>query len=416
MNLGAILVTGLFAGGISCAAVQGGLLTGLVTRQRSHGPAKAAARAKATAVAAATTAHAAVAIARRPPSSGKASGKKAQAAGRKAAQRNLQRQRARAVQPPKPLHLRALAGLSTLRAKAGEDLTPVGAFLGGKLISHTVLGALLGAVGASVQLSLSVRVWTQLGAGALIIAFGLAQLDVGPFKRFTVQPPTAWTRFVRGRARSQAAFAPAVLGFFTILVPCGITLSVEALALASGSAAHGAAIMAVFVIGTSPLFAILGYTARRAATAWRGRLAIATGLVVLGMGLYTFNGGLTLADSPLAARNLPQTMGLTAGPAVADPSVVHVAGDGRQEVIVTARPRSYRPGNIAVRAGIPTTLVLRSVANDGCTRAFVIPSMAKQWTLPFNGDTHIDLGVLQPGKLRYTCAMGMYSGQLTITQ
>ena len=34
MNLAAILVTGLFAGGVSCAAVQGGLLTGLVARQR----------------------------------------------------------------------------------------------------------------------------------------------------------------------------------------------------------------------------------------------------------------------------------------------------------------------------------------------------------------------------------------------
>ncbi len=35
MNLAAVLVTGLFAGGVSCAAVQGGLLTGLITRQRA---------------------------------------------------------------------------------------------------------------------------------------------------------------------------------------------------------------------------------------------------------------------------------------------------------------------------------------------------------------------------------------------
>ena len=35
---------------------------------------------------------------------------------------------------------------------------------------------------------------------------------------------------------------------------------------------------------------------------------------VLGMGLYTFNGGLTLADSPFAARNLTQTLGFSAGP------------------------------------------------------------------------------------------------------
>ena len=34
MSLGVVLVTGLLAGGVSCAAVQGGLLAGLVTRQR----------------------------------------------------------------------------------------------------------------------------------------------------------------------------------------------------------------------------------------------------------------------------------------------------------------------------------------------------------------------------------------------
>ncbi len=34
VNVAAVLLTGLFAGGVSCAAVQGGLLTGLITRQR----------------------------------------------------------------------------------------------------------------------------------------------------------------------------------------------------------------------------------------------------------------------------------------------------------------------------------------------------------------------------------------------
>ncbi len=58
---------------------------------------------------------------------------------------------------------------------------------------------------------------------------------------------------------------------------------------------------------------------------------------------------------------------------------------------------------------------MRSEDNYGCTRAFVIPSLNKQWTLPENGDTRIDLGVLKPGKLSYTCAMGMYDGQLTVT-
>ena len=81
----------------------------------------------------------------------------------------------------------------------------------------------------------------------------------------------------------------------------------EALALASGSPWQGAAIMAVFVIGTSPLFAILGYAARKAATVWRGRLVAATGVAVIAMGLYTLNGGLELAGSPLAASRILET-------------------------------------------------------------------------------------------------------------
>ena len=128
MNLGAVLVTGLFAGGISCAAVQGGLLTGLVTRQRGLSPAKAISQPVATAADAAAPAMAAVATARRPPPSGKASAKKAQAARRKATQPTQQQRRARSVEPPTPLRLRALAGLRTLRTQSADDLAPVGAF------------------------------------------------------------------------------------------------------------------------------------------------------------------------------------------------------------------------------------------------------------------------------------------------
>lgn len=187
----------------------------------------------------------------------------------------------------------------------------------------------------------------------------------------------------------------------------------QALALTTGSPWQGAAIMAVFVIGTSPLFAALGYLARKAATAWRGRLATLTGLAVLVMGVYTLNGGLTLADSPLALTNLSQSLGFSAPPAVADPSVVRLAADGRQEVIVTARTASYSPRNIAATSGVPTTLVVRSDDATGCIRSFVM--RGKQYVLPENGDTRIDLGVLQPGTLHYRCGMGMYSGQLTIT-
>ncbi|MFE3360681.1 sulfite exporter TauE/SafE family protein, partial [Streptomyces californicus] len=266
-------------------------------------------------------------------------------------------------------------------------------FLAGKLVSHTVLGAVLGAVGGAVQLSTGARTWLQIGAGLLIIAFGLAQLGVPGFRGIVVEPPASWMRVLRKRARSQAAVAPA------------------ALALASGSPWWGAAIMAVFVLGTSPLFAVLGYAARVAATAWRGRLTLATGVVVLAMGFYTVNGGLELAGSPLAASRIVESIGVE--PPAADASAAIVA-DGVQTLTVTAKTGAYSPENIEAVSGVPTTLVVKTSRTQGCVRSMVLPSLGITTTLPTSGETRIDLGTLQPGRLDYTCGMGMYSGIITI--
>lgn len=295
------------------------------------------------------------------------------------------------------------------RGQLGDDLAPVGGFLLGKLAAYTVLGALLGALGGVVQLSQGTRTGLQIGAGLLIIAFGLAQLGFPGFRRIVVEPPASWMRLVRNRARSQAALAPTLLGVATVLLPCGVTLSVEALALATGSPVQGAAIMAVFVAGTSPLFAILGYAARKAATVWRGRLVAATGVAVIAMGLYTLNGGLELAGSPLAASRILET---ASGTAAADTTTTTVT-DGHQEIVVTASDRGYSPRVSAITAGIPTTLIVRSDGATGCVRAFVIGD--NETVLPESGDTRIDLGTPAAGTLRYACGMGMYTGAITVT-
>jgi len=367
VSLTAVLATGFFAGGVSCAAVQGGLLTGLVARQQASTASAAPAR---------TTTNRG-------------------SAGRK-----------NATGPSKHRPTEA-AGPGLV-----DGLVPVGGFLAGKLVSHSLLGALLGGIGTAVQLSAHGRALAQLMAGALIVAFGLAQLGVPGFRGLTVSPPASWLRFVRGRARSQSAIAPAILGFATILVPCGVTLSVMALALASGSPMYGAVTMAVFVVGTSPLFTLIGYAAHKASTAWKDKLAIATGVVLVAMGLHTLNGGLTLVGSPLAARNLAGTFGLTE--AEADASTITAAADGTQTAVITVGAGRYSPENVLVKAGTPTTLVFRSENALGCVRALVIPALGFEEVLPEQGETSVDAGVLEPGRIDYSCAMGMYSGTITI--
>jgi len=374
VNLTAVLLTGLLAGGVSCAAVQGGLLAGLITRQRRAGQPTAPARVPAG---------------------------------------NQREFKAPAQHGAHPTATPA-------RATLGDDLTPVGAFLAGKLLSHTALGALLGMVGTAVQLSVRAHTALQLLAGVLIIAFGLAQLGVPGFRRFVIEPPAAFGRVVLRSTRAQTAFAPALLGLASILIPCGVTLSVEALALTSGSPVAGAATMAVFVLGTSPLFALLGYVARKAATAWRGRLALATGVLVVVMGFYTLNGGLELAGSPLAASRLLATSSTatsTAASAEANgsgPDAIPntTVANGHQTITIAATGDGYTP-TVTAKSGIPTTLVIRSQDAQGCIRAFTIPDRNLQQILPATGDTRIELGALTAGTLDYVCGMGMYTGHIT---
>jgi sulfite exporter TauE/SafE len=187
---------------------------------------------------------------------------------------------------------------STSRA---ADLAPLGWFLGGKLVSHALLGTLLGLLGEGVQISFRTRAGLQIVAGVVMVVLALDLYGVRGMARLVPQPPVALARLVRRGARTGTCAAPALVGMATVLIPCGVTLSVEVLAVTSGAPLAGGAIMAVFVLGTSPLFAVLGYAVRRSASALRGRLGRLAALAVFVLGLISINTGLVLAGSPVHA-------------------------------------------------------------------------------------------------------------------
>lgn len=357
MSLWAVLVTGLLAGGASCAAVQGGLLAGAVARRQPE-----------------------------PVPTTRQTG---------------QRRKGRPVAPPR---------------SALDDAVPVGSFLAAKLVSHTALGALLGFLGDAVQLSVRTRAVVQIAAGVVMVLLALNLFGVKAVRRALPAPPAAWGRLVRRQSRWSSGYAPAVLGAATVLIPCGVTLGMEFLAIASGSALAGAAIMATFVIGTSPLFAAIGYAAARSTALLRGRLSILAAAAVLAAGLVSVNTGLVLADSSVTLTSALRALTPDGTPAATEPAapLPPVGPDGVQHLSITATNGGYSPSAIQARAGVPTTLTVRTDDATGCTRAFVIPATGYQEYLPETGDTAIDLGTLEAGQVQFTCGMGMYSGSIEV--
>ncbi|MEU0684433.1 urease accessory protein UreH domain-containing protein [Streptomyces albogriseolus] len=366
--------TGLLAGGASCAAVQGGLLAGAVTRRD---PAQARVPTRTS------------------PSSASSAKKRPRAASPSPARR------AAATASPEP---------------TAGNLAPVGAFLAGKLLSHTILGALLGIFGAALQPSPRAQAVLLIIAGTLMVLFALDLFGVKAVGRLVPRPPASFGRLVRRSTRTNSMATPALVGFATVLVPCGVTLSMELVAITAGSPLAGAAVMAGFVLGTAPLFAVLGYLFRRSGRALSGRLGIATGIVVLAVAAWTIGSGpqaggwvsFSTGSSP-AAVAAPAPSG--GGKGAAD-GPVSIDASGKQTVVLTVTD-FYEPTAFTAKAGVPTTLVLRGKDSGGCARAFTIPKLGVQKIVKRDGDTKVDLGTREPGTLRFSCAMGMQSGQIT---
>src|SRR6266849_3744065 len=149
------------------------------------------------------------------------------------------------------------------KAKGGNAL-PILAFLGAKLTAYTLLGFLLGWFGSFFQLSLSVQTILDFAIVIFMIGTALNILNVHPiFRYFVIQPPRFLTRLVRKQSKSKDMFAPALLGAFTVFISCGTTQAMMAFAIASGKPLTGAAILFAFILGTSPLFFVLGYFATK---------------------------------------------------------------------------------------------------------------------------------------------------------
>ena len=279
---------------------------------------------------------------------------------------------------------------------------PIVVFLLAKLAVYTVLGFLLGWFGSLFSLSLSVRAILQFVIAIFMIGTGLSLLNIHPlFRYFIIQPPKFLTRWVRQRSKSADIFAPAILGLMTVFIPCGTTQAMMALAMGSGQAWVGLAIMFSFVLGTMPLFFILGYTANSLGSNTSKYFYRAAGVAVIILALYSMIGVFNLAG---ATWNLPQ-----------DKSAIVSAT--KQEATINIQNGGYYPNSITVKAGEPVTLYLVNDKAYSCAQAFTIPKYGiEKIVRPGTQETVYFTAPPEPTKIAFTCSMGMYRGVINVVK
>jgi uncharacterized protein len=285
-------------------------------------------------------------------------------------------------------------------------------FLAAKLFAYTLLGFGLGWLGSVFYLSATLKGALQIGIGIFLVGNALRMFNVHPiFRWFTFEPPSKFTRFIRKISKGNDRFAtPLFLGALTILIPCGVTQSAMAVAIGTGNPLLGAAVMFVFILGTSPTFFGITVLATGLAKVFQKYFYPIVAIIVLGLGLYTIDGGLNLVGSPISSSAIWAS--LTDSSQSAQAAQAPVSSAPLSNVVkVNVVNSGYSPARSYAPAGQPIHLDLTTNNTQSCSRSFVIPSLGIQKLLPATGQTEINLPAQKAGtSLRFTCSMGMYNG------
>jgi sulfite exporter TauE/SafE len=304
-----------------------------------------------------------------------------------------------------------------------EEINKVGAlpvtlFLATKLISHTLLGFLLGWLGSQIELSLTIRLIFQGIAAFFMLATAGNLLNLHPIFRYVVfQPPRFIQRIVKNSTKSKALFTPALLGLMTIFVPCGVTQAMEVFAITSGSSVLGALIMFSFVLGTSPLFALVGVATAKLSETFRENFLKIAAAALIFLGLSSLNGILVVLNSPVTFATITHPITyLFSEERFSSLQNTTTTGTttGVQQVLINVKSNGYSPNRIRVKVGVPVQLTLQTKDTYTCASSFILKGFNIKLQLGPNDSKSVAFTPTEKGQYKFSCSMGMYTGVLEV--
>jgi uncharacterized protein len=294
---------------------------------------------------------------------------------------------------------------------------PVSMFLIAKLISHTVLGFFLGLLGSTLTLSLQMQLFFQAFTALFMFATAMNLLNAHPIFRYVAfQPPKFITKHIRSLSKDDSVFAPFVLGLFTVFIPCGVTQAMEVNAIAVGNPIQSALLMFAFVLGTAPLFSIIGVAMAKLSEGLTQKFLTFSALALIGMALFSFNGVLEVVSFPLSGSRIREgwISFWTPDPIKARRANQIQIVNGSQQVTIDIKSNGYSPNYIRVKKGVPVQMTLRSNNVYSCALSFTMKSFGIKEFLNATDQKTIAFTPEETGKYPFSCSMGMYTGTMEV--
>ena len=317
----------------------------------------------------------------------------------------------------------------------------------GRVVSYTVIGGVLGAVGALAGIGSSLQISTlfqgilKLFAGIIMVVMGVNMLGIFPgLRRLAIHIPNFNKNTKQKSGRKPRT--PFFIGLCNGLMPCGPLQSMQVVALASGNPMAGALSMFCFSLGTVPLMlgfgsavSMLGKRFTRQVLKVGAILVVVMGLsmMVQGGNLSGLNGkvtgtlmaentdtkveadgnnsGSTTENETISKGTADTEKATDTTTASADTSI---NTDEIQYITSTLQPgRSYP--DITVKAGEPVkwTVEAPDGSVNGCNYKIIQQDMGIEYAFD-EGENVIEFTPEKAGTYTYTCWMGMITGKIYV--
>lgn len=283
-------------------------------------------------------------------------------------------------------------------------LLPSVLYNSGRVISYTVIGGIVGAVGSVVSFSGTMKGVVQLAAGVFMIIVGLNMLNLFPgLRRLTPRMPKVFAKKIN---QQKSGKSPFIVGLLNGLMPCGPLQAMQLYALSTGSPVKGALSMLLFSLGTVPLMFVLGALSTFLSRKFTAKMMTVSAVLVVVLGISMFSSGMSLSGISLS-----NIIG-GAGSGARNENIAKVT-DNVQVVTTKLSSGSYEP--ITVQKGIPVRWIIKAEKKDinGCNNEIIIPEFNIDKKL-MAGDNIIEFTPTESGTFPYSCWMGMIRSRITV--
>jgi len=266
---------------------------------------------------------------------------------------------------------------------------------GGRIISYSIFGGILGYIGEKVILGGWVN-WLMVAVSVVMILTALEMLGVRWVSKFKM----GWNKNLGKRiAEDKMAW---LVGLLSVFLPCGFTLLVEGTAVMSGSWIKGLEMMFIFAVGSSVSLWLISKGVGRI------KNQKAVGLLVLFFVFYN----LWFLTVPGILRQNPPTLRA--------PSLENGGRENESKVVkLTYSTFGLAPSEVIIKKGEKVRLEIEVKESQyGCMSTILLPGLfGKAQTLTKGRTLVMEFMPGKVGSYQFVCAMGVpHNAQVVVTE